>query len=165
MRFNWSILNKANDVKAVLDYYNGLDGYKNEAMEQGILLHEQIAQKRMQLIEGMDSATYEYRFEFGYDKDVVSGHIDVLTDDMVIDWKVSTRDAKKHDMKQLQFYNWCLVKSGQKSRKYGIIVQISPQFEVLSKAVCELGEDMGDWYRERRNRIIYILTEYERGTK
>jgi hypothetical protein len=141
----------------VIDYYSGVEGYKSEAMEQGIRVHAEIAQKRMKLIKGIKRPRYEYRFEFDDDGDVVSGYIDVLCSDMIIDWKISTRDAKQHDMKQLQFYNWCIQKCGMKSRKYGMIVQVSPDLEVLSKSACELGLDMTDWYLERKSRIVEIL--------
>lgn len=161
MRYNWSILSKAGSTKAVLDYYSGLDGYKSKAMEDGIELHDKIATERLELVP-MQNPKFEVHLEAEYEGDVISGYIDVLCDDMIIDWKLSVKNAGGHDMWQLDFYNWLLKLVKIKQRKYGMIVQINKDLEVLSKAMKELDTDMEKWFRKQRAKILFILAEKER---
>lgn len=161
MRYNWSILSKANNAKAVLDYYGGQDGYKSKAMEDGIELHDKIATERLEIIP-MKSPKFEVHLEAEYEGDVISGYIDVLCEDMIIDWKLSAKNAGSHNIMQLDFYNWLLKLAGIEQRKYGMIVQVNKDLEVLSKAMKELEVDTEDWFRRQRTKILFILSEYER---
>lgn len=153
MRLNYSILNKANDKQALLDYWNGVEGFKNEAMTKGIELHEKIKDTKFKL-SFMKQCKWEYHFEFVDDVHVVSGYIDCMDKDYLVDWKRSKNHAGKQDATQLYFYDWCLRMCDLKGRKYGLMVQVDDDMNILSKAMYELGKDMGKWYVERRDKIL-----------
>jgi len=166
MRFNYSILSKANDEQAVLDYYTGKEGYKSKAMNDGVGLHEKMKEQRVVLpFMNAEKCEWEYHFECSdVDIDhVISGYIDVFDGEYLVDWKLSTREAGKHDPMQLYFYNYWLMMSTHAliKHKYGVIVQVDKDMNVLSKAMYEFSTKTNAeavlWYVRRRNKIIDIL--------
>ena len=96
------------NIQDVFNSYYGLSTFSNDAMKNGIEIHEEIAKKKIKLFDGMGECDWEFKKSIELTPNITyTGTVDCIDwgNKIIYDWKSGTTDVNKIDPMQLYCYS------------------------------------------------------------